>query len=110
MNQCPICFTTNQYHRKDCPNHQDIVVTQSQYVKPTLINNKEQYEEVKKRVDILGKELEGNWFVKEIKIDEQGKQTEELTLNKDFTVQMREHETLAQGMLNYEIENNLLPI
>jgi hypothetical protein len=91
MNKCPICFTTGKYHRKDCPNNTEFII----------IKTETEYNNIKIKVEELGKEIGDNWYIKE-----EGK----LIPNKQYEKQINEHQRLASSMLGYEVENNLLPI
>ena len=99
MDKCPVCFTTGKYHRKDCPNNTELII----------IKTETEYNEIKTKVEVLEKEIGNNWFTKKI-IKEDNEEREVLLINKENEKQISEHQRLASSMLNYEIENNLLPL
>jgi len=91
MDKCPICFTTGRYHRKDCPNNTEVII----------IKTEAEYNNIKAKVEELEKEIGDNWYIKE---------GDNLIPNKQYEIQINEHQRLASSMLAYEVENNLLLI
>jgi hypothetical protein len=76
-----------------------------------IIKTKKQYEDIKIEVGKLSNKIGNKWFVKvKIKDKKTKKVKEELTLNKKYKKEIDEHQRLANAMLAYEIEHDMIPL